>query len=141
VRREIQNSQESLISLAERYGVNPKTVEKWRKRDFILEHGAGKIHYQSIPVHCGTKHLINGDHDRRGLDDGVRIKAGLQSEIFYGIHAYGGDNRISAADIQDNDAVHRSFLNGNHFAPDLVSGAQSHTFLLMVMLKNPPFFC
>jgi transposase-like protein len=31
VRREIQNSQESLISLARRYGVNPKTVGKWRK--------------------------------------------------------------------------------------------------------------
>jgi transposase InsO family protein len=35
VRREIQNSKESLIRLAARYGVNPKTVEKWRKRDFI----------------------------------------------------------------------------------------------------------
>jgi transposase InsO family protein len=28
-------SQENLISPAKRYGVNPKTVEKWRKRDFI----------------------------------------------------------------------------------------------------------
>lgn len=35
VRREIQNSQESLIALAARYGVNPKTIEKWRKRDFV----------------------------------------------------------------------------------------------------------
>ena len=35
VRREIQNSQESLITLAARYGVNPKTIEKWRKRDFV----------------------------------------------------------------------------------------------------------
>jgi transposase-like protein len=35
VRREIQNSQESLITLSKRYGVNPKTVEKWRKRDFV----------------------------------------------------------------------------------------------------------
>lgn len=35
VRREIQNSKESLITLSERYGVNPKTIEKWRKRDFI----------------------------------------------------------------------------------------------------------
>jgi transposase-like protein len=34
VRREIQNSQKSLITLSKRYGVNPKTVEKWRKRDF-----------------------------------------------------------------------------------------------------------
>ena len=35
VRREIQNSQESLMALSQRYGINPKTVEKWRKRDFV----------------------------------------------------------------------------------------------------------
>jgi IS30 family transposase len=35
VRREIQNSQESLIALSRRYGVNPETVEKWRKRNFV----------------------------------------------------------------------------------------------------------
>ena len=33
-RRAIQNSQESLKALSERYGVNHKTVSKWRKRDF-----------------------------------------------------------------------------------------------------------
>ncbi|WP_101909027.1 IS481 family transposase [Marasmitruncus massiliensis] len=32
-RRAIQNSQESLRTLATRYGINPKTVAKWRKRD------------------------------------------------------------------------------------------------------------
>ena len=32
VRRAIQHSQESLRALASRYGVNPKTVAKWRKR-------------------------------------------------------------------------------------------------------------
>src|SRR5271166_5566605 len=32
VRRAIQNSQESLRALATRYGINPKTVEKWKKR-------------------------------------------------------------------------------------------------------------
>ena len=32
VRRAIQNSQESLRCLANRYGINPKTVAKWKKR-------------------------------------------------------------------------------------------------------------
>ena len=32
VRRDIQNSQESLIKLSKRYGINPKTVAKWRSR-------------------------------------------------------------------------------------------------------------
>ncbi len=32
VRRAIQHSQESLRKLARRYGINPKTVAKWKKR-------------------------------------------------------------------------------------------------------------
>ncbi len=32
VRRAIQNSQESIRALAGRYGINPKTVAKWKKR-------------------------------------------------------------------------------------------------------------
>src|SRR6266853_6483226 len=32
VRRAIQNSQKSLRTLAKRYGINPKTVAKWKKR-------------------------------------------------------------------------------------------------------------
>jgi hypothetical protein len=34
IRRAIQNSQESLRALATRYGINAKTVAKWKKRGF-----------------------------------------------------------------------------------------------------------
>jgi transposase-like protein len=34
VRRAIQHSQKSLNDLAEQYGINPKTVAKWKKRAF-----------------------------------------------------------------------------------------------------------
>src|ERR1700730_17653184 len=34
VRRAIQHSQKSLNELAEQYGINPKTVAKWKKRGF-----------------------------------------------------------------------------------------------------------
>ncbi len=34
VRRAIQHSQKSLNGLAEQYGINPKTVAKWKKRGF-----------------------------------------------------------------------------------------------------------
>jgi transposase-like protein len=37
VRRLIQNSQESLSTLASRYGINAKTVLKWRKRDSVQD--------------------------------------------------------------------------------------------------------
>jgi transposase-like protein len=37
VRRAIQHSQESLNKLAARYGINPKTVAKWRKRQTVQD--------------------------------------------------------------------------------------------------------
>ena len=41
IRRAIQNSQASLRELAVRYGINPKTVAKWRRRDFGLRRSDG----------------------------------------------------------------------------------------------------
>ncbi|TAL80936.1 MAG: IS481 family transposase, partial [Beijerinckiaceae bacterium] len=35
VRRAIQNSQASLRTLAKRYGINQKTVAKWKKRETV----------------------------------------------------------------------------------------------------------
>ena len=35
VRRAMQNSQESLRTRSERYGINQKTVAKWRKRTLV----------------------------------------------------------------------------------------------------------
>jgi transposase-like protein len=37
IRRAIQNSQESLRALAKRYGINQKTVAKWRKRRAVFD--------------------------------------------------------------------------------------------------------
>ncbi|MFU0507356.1 IS481 family transposase, partial [Pseudaminobacter sp. NGMCC 1.201702] len=37
VRRAIQHSQESLRGLAKRYGINPKTVAKWKKRPSVAD--------------------------------------------------------------------------------------------------------
>src|SRR6478735_6214108 len=37
VRRAIQHSQESLRGLAKRYGVNPKTVAKWKARSSVSD--------------------------------------------------------------------------------------------------------
>ena len=41
VRRAIQHSQESLRTLARRYGINPKTVAKWRKRTSVADRRTG----------------------------------------------------------------------------------------------------
>mgnify|MGYP005809752865 CR=1 FL=1 len=37
IRREIQRSQESLRTLARRYGINPKTVAKWKHRQSVQD--------------------------------------------------------------------------------------------------------
>lgn len=37
VRRAIQNSQESLRALSQRYGINQKTVAKWKKRTSVQD--------------------------------------------------------------------------------------------------------
>jgi len=41
VRRAMQHSQESLRSLARRYGVNPKTIAKWRHRTSVADRPTG----------------------------------------------------------------------------------------------------
>ena len=40
-RRNIQNSQKSIAKLAKQYGINPKTVVKWKKRDFVQDASRG----------------------------------------------------------------------------------------------------
>ena len=41
VRRAIQNSQESLRVLAQRYGINQKTVAKWKRRTSVQDLSTG----------------------------------------------------------------------------------------------------
>ena len=41
IRRTIQHSQESLRVLARRYGINPKTVAKWRRRSSVTDRPTG----------------------------------------------------------------------------------------------------
>ena len=41
VRRAIQHSQASLRALAERYGINQKTVAKWKKRGSVADRPTG----------------------------------------------------------------------------------------------------
>ena len=41
VRRAIQHSQESRRALAKRYGINQKTVAKWKKRSSVADRSTG----------------------------------------------------------------------------------------------------
>ena len=61
IRRAIQHSQESLRTLARRYGINPKTVAKWKKRGSVADLPTGP---EAPEVHGAVD---RGGGDRRRL--------------------------------------------------------------------------
>lgn len=57
-RRAIQNSQESLRKLAIRYGVNVKTVDKWKKRKTVADEPMGPKHPKSTVLTAEEEAVI-----------------------------------------------------------------------------------
>jgi transposase-like protein len=58
VRRAIQNSQESLRTLARRYGINQKTVAKWKKRKSPSDLPTGPKESRSTVLSGGEEAVI-----------------------------------------------------------------------------------
>ena len=58
VRRDIQNSKESLIKLSQKYGVNPKTILKWKKRDYTHDAKMGPKKIKSTVLSEGEEEAI-----------------------------------------------------------------------------------
>lgn len=58
VRRAIQQSQESLIILASRYGINPKTVAKWKRRTSVHDLPTGPQHAKSTILSSEEEAII-----------------------------------------------------------------------------------
>ena len=58
VRAAIQRSKASIQALSERYGVNPKTVAKWRKRDFLHDTPMGPKQARSTVLSKQQEALI-----------------------------------------------------------------------------------
>ena len=75
IRRAIQNSQESLRALAKRYGINQKTVAKWKQREAVadLPTGPRKPSQVDCPFH-------------RGRSDYRCHPAALQAMLFQRVH-------------------------------------------------------
>ena len=70
-RRAIQHSQESLRGLAKRYGINPKTVAKWRARGSVQDLPTGPKQAQStvLSVEDETVVVAFRRHTLLPLDD------------------------------------------------------------------------
>src|SRR6201993_1114527 len=71
VRRAIQHSQESLRTLASRYGVNQKTVAKWKRRTSVADLPTGPSEPKSTVLSAGDEALIVAfrKHTLLPLDD------------------------------------------------------------------------
>jgi hypothetical protein len=54
----MQNSKESLKSLARKYSINPKTVAKWRKRDFTQDFPMGPKDPKSTALTSRKKQYV-----------------------------------------------------------------------------------
>src|ERR1700727_265518 len=58
VRRAIQNSQESLRALAKRYGINQKTVAKWKQRKTVADRPTGPKEAKSTVLSIEEEAII-----------------------------------------------------------------------------------
>lgn len=65
VRRAIQHSQESLRALAKRYGINPKTVAKWKKRTSTADRKTGPTEPKSTVLSVEDEAVIVASDDTR----------------------------------------------------------------------------
>ena len=98
VRRAIQSSQESLIALAERYDINPKTVHKWRKCSFVSDAPMGPICVHTCAQHAARTKCEGFSWAKNGLrhsfisyrlailDDTARValEAGNSPQVIFG---------------------------------------------------------
>src|SRR5579875_2285063 len=71
IRRAIQGREESLRVLARRYGINPKTVAKWRKRSTPLDQPTGPKQARSTVLSLEDKAVVVAfrKHTLLPLDD------------------------------------------------------------------------
>jgi transposase-like protein len=71
IRRAIQHSQASLRALAKRYGINPKTVAKWKKRGSVADLPTGPRKPRSTVLSIADEAIVVAfrQHTLLPLDD------------------------------------------------------------------------
>ena len=71
IRRAIQHSQASLRALAKRYGINQKTVAKWKRRTSVKDRPTGPKEARSTVLSLGEEAIVVAfrKHTLLPLDD------------------------------------------------------------------------
>lgn len=76
--------------------------------------------------------MIDADHDGRRLDDGIRLLADLKTELVDGVQADGRGDDVAALQLDADDAVDGTLLDGDNLALELIACTEFHVI--------PPFF-
>src|SRR5262245_58630998 len=113
IRRTIQNSQESLRALARRYGVNPKTVAKWKRRSSTADLPTGPKEPKSTSLSLDDEAIIVAfrKHTLLPLDDCLYA---LQATVLHltrsSLHRCLQRHGVSRLpDVEDGKGIKRKF--------------------------------
>ena len=113
VRRAIQHSQESLRALAKRYGINQKTVAKWKKRSVTADLPTGPKDPKSTPLSLEDEAVIVAfrQHTLLPLDDCLyALQATIPHLTRSSLHRCLQRHGISRLpDIEDGKGIKRKF--------------------------------
>src|SRR3954465_10933167 len=88
IRRAIQHSQESLRALAKRYGVNQKTVRKWKGRSSVADIRTGPTQPRSTVLSGVSDILCVGPVDHHAVTN--RASNMMANCVFASDHSRGG---------------------------------------------------
>ena len=115
IRRALQNSQESLRVLAARYGINPKTVAKWKQRRSVADLPTGPKEPKSTSLSLEEEAIIIAcrRHTLLPLDDCLyALQAPLPHLTRSSLHRCLQRHGISRLpDVEDGNGLKRKFKN------------------------------
>src|ERR1700722_11416909 len=113
VRRAIQHSQESLRALANRYGINQKTVAKWKKRNSVADLPTGPKEPKSTSLSLEDEAIIVAfrRHTLLPLDDCLyALQATIPHLTRSSLHRCLQRHGISRLpDVEDGKGTRRKF--------------------------------
>jgi hypothetical protein len=122
IRRAIQHRHESLRAPAKRYGINPKTVAKWKARSTLTDEKTGPKAPHSTVLSIEEEAVIDSQSVKttesggpRGDDAGKCIK-GHKRHLLTDTNGFLVAAIVHTADIQDRDGapILLSSIRGTH---------------------------
>lgn len=147
VRRAIQHSQESLRFLAERYGINPKTVAKWKKRGSVTDLPTGPKQAASTVLSIEEEAIVVAfrKHTLLPLDDCLyALQATIPHLTRSSLHRCLQRHSISRLpNVEDGKGIRRKFKDYpiGYFHIDIaeVRTAEGRLYLLVAIDRTSKF--